>query len=52
MAQLTLNAKVSKTTEVTSYFANFGRELNLFEESRNQVLVEFALKKGNKIKEI
>ena len=52
MTQLTLNVKVSKTTKTTSYFANFGKELNLFERSRNQVSIEFALKKGNKIKEI
>ena len=52
MAQLILNVKVSKTTKTTSYYANFEREFNLFERSRNQVLIEFALKKGNKIKEI
>ena len=52
MTQLTLNAKISKTTKTTSYFANFGRELNLFERPRNQVSIEFALEKGSKIKEI
>ena len=52
MTQFILNVKVSKTTKTTSYFANFGKELNLFERSRNQVSIEFALKKGNKIKEI
>ena len=52
MTQLVLNVKVSKTTKTTSYFANFEREFNLFRRSRNQVSIEFALKKGNKIKEI
>ena len=52
MTQLALNVKVSKTTKITSYFANFGRELNLFERSRNQISTKFALKKKNKIKEI
>ena len=52
MTQLILNAKVSKTTKTTSYFANFERELNLFERSRNQISIEFALKKKNKIKKI
>ena len=31
MAQLALNAKVSNTTRVTSFFANYGKELNLFD---------------------
>ena len=52
MAQLTLNAKVSNTTKTTSFFANFGRESNLFEKPRNQVLVEVAIVKGDKIKAI
>ena len=52
MAQLVLNAKVSKTTKTTSHFANFEKELNLFEKSRNQVSIEFALKKESKIKKI
>ena len=52
MAQLTLNAKVSKTTKTTLYFANFERKLNLFERSRNQVSIKFALEKESKIKEI
>ena len=52
MAQLALNAKVSKTTKTTSYFTNFERKLNLFERPRNQISIESALKKGSKIKEI
>ena len=52
MTQLILNVKVSKTTKTTSYFANFGRELNLFGRSRNQMSIEFALEKKNKIKKI
>ena len=52
MTQLTLNAKISKTTKTTSYFANFKRKFNLFEMSRNQISIEFTLKKESKIKEI
>ena len=52
MTQLTLNVKVSKTTKITSYFANFERKLNFFERSRNQVSIESTLKKRNQIKEI
>ena len=52
MTQLTLNVKVSKTTKTTSYFANFERKFNLFEKSRNQISIEFALEKKKKIKKI
>ena len=52
MAQLTLNAKVSNTTKITSFFANFERESNLFEKSRNQVSTKATMQKGNTIKMI
>ena len=52
MTQLALNAKASKTTKTTLYFANFKRELNLFERSRNQISIKFALEKESKIKKI
>ena len=52
MAQLTLNVKISNTTKTTSFFANFERESNLFETSRNQVSIEATIKKGNTIKTI
>ena len=52
MAQLALNAKVSNTTKVTSFFANFGKESNLFGKPRNQVSTKAAITKGNTIKKI
>ena len=52
MTQLTLNAKISNMTKTTPFFANFGREPNLFETSRNQVSIEATMKKGNTIKMI
>ena len=52
MTQLTLNAKVSNTTKVTSFFANFGREPNLFGNSRNQVSTKATITKENTIKTI
>ena len=39
MTQLTLNAKVLDTTKVTSFFVNYDKELNLFEEERKHLLV-------------
>ena len=52
MTQLILNVKASKTTKTTSYFANFEKKFNFFEKSKNQISIEFALKKESKIKEI
>ncbi len=37
MAQLALNAKVSNTTKETSFFANYGKEPNLFREERKHL---------------
>ena len=52
MTQLTLNVKVSNTTKVTSFFANFEKESNLFEISRNQISTKATITKGNTIKAI
>ena len=52
MTQLALNAKCSNTTKVTSFFANFERESNLFEKPRNQVSTKVAITKGHMIKKI
>jgi hypothetical protein len=37
MTQLALNAKVSDTTKVTFFFANFGKESNLFNQERRHL---------------
>ena len=52
MTQLTLNIKVSNTTKVTSFFANFERESNLFGKSRNQISTKATITKKNTIKAI
>ena len=52
MAQLTLNAKVSNITKITPFFANHGRESNLFEKPRNQVSIKIAIAKSDAIKAI
>ena len=52
MTQLILNAKVSNTTKVTSFFANFEKKSNLFEKSRNQIFVEATIMKEDTIKMI
>ena len=52
MAQLTLNAKVSNTTKTTPFFANYEKESNLFEKSRNQISTKATITRGNIIKSI
>ena len=52
MTQLTLNAKVSNITKITSFFVNFEKELNLFERSKNQVSIKTTIAKEKKIKAI
>ena len=52
MTQLILNVKVSNIIKVTSFFANFEKKFNLFEKSKNQVLIEATIIKGNTIKTI
>ena len=52
MTQLTLNVKVSNITKVTPFFANFEKESNLFEKSRNQISIEATITKRNTIKKI
>ena len=52
MTQLILNVKVFDITKTTSFFANFERELNLFEKSRNQISIEATIIKENTIKKI
>ena len=52
MTQLTLNAKVSNITKTTSFFANFGKESNLFKRPKNQILIEATIIKEERIKTI
>jgi len=52
MAQLALNAKVLNITKVTSFFANYGKELNLFEEERKHLLAQLAIERVATLKKI
>ena len=52
MTQLTLNAKVSNITKVTSFFANYGKEPNLFEEERTHLLTQLAIERIKTLKKI
>lgn len=52
MAQLALNAKVSDTTKVTPYFANYGREPNLFGRERKHLAAQSAIERVETLKKV
>jgi hypothetical protein len=52
MAQLALNAKVSNITKVTSFFANYDKELNLFEKERMHLLAQSAIERVETLKKV
>ena len=45
MAQLALNAKISNITKITLFFANYNKELNLFEEKRKHLLAQLVIER-------
>jgi UDP-N-acetyl-D-mannosaminuronate dehydrogenase len=52
MTQLALNAKGSNTTKVTPFFANYGREFNLFEKKRTHLLAQSAIERVETLKRV
>lgn len=52
MAQLALNAKMSDTTKITPYFANYDPESNLFERERKHLAVQSAIEKIETLKKV
>ncbi len=52
MAQLALNAKVSNTTKITSFFANYGKEFNLFGEERTHLLAQSVIERVETLKRV
>ncbi len=52
MTQLTLNAKVSNTTKVISFFANYGKESNLFDHERRHLSTQLAIERVAMLKKI
>jgi len=52
MAQLALNAKVSDTTKVTPFFANYGKEPNLFGEERTHLSAQSAIERIETLKRV
>jgi predicted lactoylglutathione lyase len=52
MAQLTLNAKVLDITKMTSFFANFGKKSNLFDQERKHLAAQSAIERVATLKKI
>jgi len=52
MTQLTLNAKISNITKITSFFANYDREFNLFEKERRHLLAQLVIERIATLKRI
>jgi len=52
MAQLALNAKVLNITKITSFFANYDKKLNLFEEERTYLLAQLAIERIETLKKV
>jgi hypothetical protein len=52
MAQLTLNAKVSNITKITSFFVNYDWEPNLFEKEQRHLLAQLAIKRVATLKRV
>jgi len=52
MTQLALNAKVSNTTKITLFFANYNKESNLFGEERTHLSAQLAIERVATLKKI
>ena len=52
MTQLALNAKISNITKITSFFANYNKKSNLFEEERTHLLAQLIIKRVATLKKI
>ncbi len=52
MAQLALNAKVFDTTKVTSFFVNYDKEPNLFDQERRHLAAQLAIERVATLKKI
>jgi len=52
MAQLALNAMISNTTKIISFFVNYNREFNLFEKERKHLLTQLVIERIATLKKI
>ncbi len=52
MTQLALNAKILNITKITSFFANYNRELNLFKKERKHLLAQLVIERIATLKRV
>ena len=52
MTQLALNAKISNIIKITSFFVNYSKKSNLFEEERTHLFAQLVIKRIATLKKI
>jgi len=52
MTQLALNAKVFDTTKITSFFVNYNKKSNLFDQKQKHLAAQLVIKKIATLKKI
>jgi hypothetical protein len=52
MTQLVLNAKILDITKITSFFVNFNKKSNLFNQERKHLTTQLVIKRIATIKKI
>ena len=52
MTQIAMNSRVSNTTKILSYFANFGKKSNLFEQKLKHVATDLIMNRVKRLKNI
>jgi hypothetical protein len=52
MTQLALNAKVLDITKITSFFVNFDKESNLFDQERRHLTAQLIIERVATLKKI
>jgi len=52
MTQLTLNAKISNTTKITSFFVNYNKKSNLFKKERTHLFAQLIIERIATLKKI
>ena len=52
MIQIAMNSRVSDTTKISSYYVNFGKKSNLFEQNLEHVAANLVMNRVKRLKDI
>jgi len=52
MTQLALNTKISNITKITSFFANYSKESNLFKKERTHLFAQLIIERVTILKKV